>query len=206
MGEVNRHVPALFTQEDKVVIIGHSGSGKTYLLDYLLKHPPISKFKPIFIVDTVNIFSYVPDMYYTGITRCKNPRKGQYCVKIHNDTQLEALIWYLSHTVPSFYLAVDEIDRYVAPRRILQETKLWLEEGRNFNRGGIFTVRRVAFLNKSILGNAHYLYLFKMLIKTDQEYIETITGIPVSDLQYHNVHSFYLIDLYKSKMIGEFMV
>ena len=191
-----------FAQEDKISIIGHSGAGKTTLMEWLIENK-MKHFKNIYIVDTVNRFSYVPSSSYSGITKCNKSYNNATCVKIHTEIQLEALIYYLARHFSSFFVAVDEIDRYVSIHQIYPEVKLWLEEGRNFNRGGLFTVRRVGFLNKSILGNSHYVFLFKMNIATDLDYISQITGVNVSNLQYHGDYSFYIIDLYRTEVLGE---
>ena len=42
-----------------------------------------------------------------------------------------------------------------------------------------------------------------MNIASDLDYISQITGVNVSNLQYHGEHSFYIIDLYKTKILGE---
>lgn len=190
---------------DKIVIIGYSGSGKTYLLDYIM-NTQLNNIAPIYVIDTVNRFSKVPSYNYSGITECINKRKNKTCIKIHTELQLEKFISYLNHKKEQFFLCIDEIDRYTNTNNLLTETKLYLEEGRNFNRGGIFTIRRVGFLNKSILGNSHYLFLFKLLIKTDIEYLSYITGINLFELEFHNEHSFYVIDLHLSQILGEYIV
>jgi len=191
-----------FKQEDKITIIGHSGAGKTTLMGWLIENK-MKTFQNVYIVDTVNRFSNVPSLDYVGVTKCKKQYANITCIKLHTEIQFEALIYYLSSHFSKFFVAVDEIDRYVSIYRLYPEVKLWLEEGRNFDRGGLFTVRRVGFLNKSILGNSHYLFLFKMNIATDLDYISQITGVNVSNLQYHGEHSFYIIDLYKTKILGE---
>lgn len=190
---------------DKIVIIGYSGSGKTYLLDYLLEHE-LKQINPLYVVDTVNYFSKVESYNYSGVTICNKPRKGQMCVKMHTDIQFEKFLNYLNHNKDSFFLVVDEIDRYTDVHSLENEVKLYLEEGRNFNRGGIFAARRIGFLNKSILGNSHYLFLFKINNASDINYLNSIISINLFELTYTQEHSFYVIDLHLSKILGEFIV
>lgn len=190
-------------QSDKAVIIGHSGSGKTTLLRYMIKH---LSYSPMFVIDTANQLSYVPYYNYTGTTKCKDERKGLHCLKLHTDAELETLVDKLNHKTGKFFLVIDEVDRFTGPSSLTPEVKLWLEEGRNFDRGGIFTVRRVGFLNKSILGNSHYLYLFKINNKRDREYLGSLVDYDINDLDYSNEHSFFVFDLYNSKLIGEFLL
>lgn len=186
---------------DKVVITGYSGSGKTTLLRHIVNTCGLA---PMYVVDTVNYFSRVPSYNYAGVTKCNEPRKGKLCLKLHTEEQFESLMWYLNHKKSQFFMVVDEIDRYCNPMHLQREVKLYLEEGRNFNRGGIFTVRRIGFLNKSILGNAHYLYLFKSNNVRDLQYLTQITGINLMQLNYSTEHAFHVIDLHRSADLGEF--
>jgi hypothetical protein len=101
-------------------------------------------FKPMIVFDTTHKFSIVPKMNHVGITRCKKPREGKICLKIHTPEQLEAVIEKLNNGDSPFFLVIDEIDRFTSPNTLLPETKLYLEEGRNWNRGGVFSVRRHA--------------------------------------------------------------
>lgn len=188
---------------DKAVIIGHSGSGKTTLLRHMLKQ---LKYSPMFVVDSANQLSYVPSYNYTGATKCKDERKGQHCLKLHTETELEVFVSKLNHKEGKFFIVIDEVDRFTNAYSLTPEVKLWLEEGRNFGRGGIFTVRRVGFLNKSILGNSRYLYLFKVNNKRDREYLSALVDYDINSLQYSNEHSFYVFDLYNTELVGEFLL
>lgn len=186
---------------DKIVIIGYSGSGKTTLMDFLITH--LNLF-PCYVVDTVNYYSEVSSYDYSGITKCKKPQKNKFCVKMHTENQFEHFVSYLNHKKDKFFIYVDEIDRYCNPLTLKREVKLYLEEGRNFGRGGVFTVRRLGFLNKSILGNAHYLFLFKINNIRDVAYLSGIIGENLQQLEYHKEHSFYIIDLHNSNILGEY--
>ena len=188
-------------QSDKAVIIGHSGSGKTTLLNYIINE---STFSPLFVIDTANQLSIVPSYDFVGETKCKCPRKGLHCLKLHTDIELETFVSKLNKKAGKFFLVIDEVDRFTSPVSLTPEVKLWLEEGRNFDRGGIFTVRRVGFLNKSILGNSHYLYLFKINNRRDKEYLGSLVDYDINSLKYSDEHSFFVFDLYNSKLIGEF--
>lgn len=194
---------------DKIIIIGHSGSGKTVLMDYIIEHLAfkLTKNRCLYIVDSANQLSKVPNYNYRGETECNRPHANKYCVKLHTPDDLEALITALNHKNKlEFFLTIDEVDRFTGPNTIMPETKLYLEEGRNFNRGGLFSVRRVGLLNKSIFSNAHYLYLFKINNKADRDYLGTILDTNISDLDYHNEHSFFVFDLYNTKNLGEFLI
>jgi len=193
-------------QPDKATIIGMSGSGKTTLMKYIIDH---SNYKNGFIIDTVNYFSNLInshfDIDYSGIT-------GKYhnynIVKIHSEIQLEGLIRYLRKTIPNnpYFLIIDEIDRYTNPNHLLRYTKIYLEEGRNYNQGGLFSVRRIGYLNKSILGNSKYVYVFKTNNVNDKNYLSNITGLNFNNLEWKNSHSFHIFNLLSSEYLGEFLL
>jgi len=194
------------SQSDKASIIGTSGSGKTTLMKYLTDN---SKYNNAFIIDTVNYFINLMrihiDIDFSGIA-------GKYynypILKIHNEIQLEGFIRYLRKTLHNkpYFLIIDEIDRYTNPNHLMKYTKIYLEEGRNYNQGGIFSVRRIGFLNKSILGNSKYLYVFKINNMNDKNYLSNITGLNFNNLEWKDSHSFHVFNLLSSEYLGEFIL
>ena len=198
-----KQLPTL-RQDDKSVIVGHSGAGKTTLLKYLIDN---SSFQNGYIVDTVGYFqkslNLKASIYDTGVI---GKYKDYRVLKLQNDLQLNGIIRYLNKAGKPYFLFLDEVDRYSSPTSLQPDIKLFLEEGRNFNQGGIFTIRRVGFLNKSIIGNSHYLYLFKANIDRDKTFIQSITGLDIITLKYNHDHSFYVFDLFRSENLGEFLL
>ncbi len=202
---LNNDFISIIDISDKVVVIGYSGSGKTTFMNHFIAHSTIV---PMYIIDPIGNFSPIPkweNYDYSGIVPCHQKIKEHTCIKMHDSNQFEGLIWYLSTKKPQWFLVVDEIDRYIDVYPPLYHTQRYLEEGRNYGRGGMFSVRRVGFLNKSILSNAHYLVLFRILNYNDMKYLMSITDIP-NDLTYSNEHSFYIIDLFRSENLGEFLI
>ena len=193
-------------QSDKASIIGMSGSGKTTLMKYLIDN---SKYKNAFIIDTVNYFINLIKVHinidFSGIA-------GKYhnysILKIHNEIQLEGFIRYLRKSLANkpYFLIIDEIDRYTNPNHLMKYTKIYLEEGRNYGQGGIFSVRRIGFLNKSILGNSKYLYVFKINNMNDKNYLSNITGLNFNSLEWKDSHSFHVFNLLSSEYLGEFIL
>jgi len=194
------------SQSDKASLIGMSGSGKTTLMKYLIDN---SKYKNAFIIDTVNYFINLIkahiDIDFSGIV-------GKYhnysILKIHSEIQLEGFIRYLRKSLANkpYFLIIDEIDRYTNPNHLMKYTKIYLEEGRNYGQGGIFSVRRIGFLNKSILGNSKYLYVFKINNMNDKNYLSNITGLNFNSLEWKDSHSFHVFNLLSSEYLGEFIL
>ena len=191
---------------DKVVVIGFSGSGKTTFMKWFIKN---SRFLPMYIVDPLGNFSEKPDwkkFEYSGVMPCKPEIKGHTCIKMTNEVQLEAFVEKISKTKPSWFLIVDEIDRFIGTDTMMYYTERYLEEGRNYNRGGMFSVRRLGFLNKSILSNAHYLVMFKINNKNDKDYLNEMVDFDLKQLTFTNKHSFYVLDLQTSENLGEMIL
>lgn len=195
-----------FDQSDKIVVIGFSGSGKSTFMKWFIRN---SHFVPMYIVDPLGNFSEKPDwkkFEYAGVMPCKPIIKNHTCIKMTNELQLEAFIAKLSKTKPEWFLVVDEIDRFIGTDSMLYYTERYLEEGRNYNRGGMFSVRRLGFLNKSILSNAHYLIMFRINNKNDKEYLNEMVDFDLRDLKFSDKHSFYVLDLQTSENLGEMML
>ena len=192
--------------DDKVVVIGFSGSGKTTFMKWFLRN---SHFNPMYIIDPMGNFSEKPDwkkFEYSGVMKCNPEIKGHTCIKMNNEIQLEAFIAKISKSKPKFFLIVDEIDRFVGTDTIMYYSERYLEEGRNYDRGGMFSVRRLGFLNKSILSNAHYLIMFRINNKSDVQYLNEMVDFDLKDLKFRDKHSFYVLDLQTSENLGEMML
>jgi hypothetical protein len=192
--------------DDKVVVVGYSGSGKT---TYMRNFVKTTALKPLYIVDPIGNFSPNPswkNYEFSGVMPCSEKRQGHTCIKLSSTIQLEALIKHLSSKKPKWFLIVDEIDRFLGTSPAPYYIRRYIEEGRNYSRGGMFSVRRIGFLNKSILSNAHYLVMFRLLNKNDKEYLNSIVDFDVMELDYSDPHSFFFFDLQRSENLGEMKI
>ena len=193
--------------DKKCVIVGYSGAGKSTLLNYFLKEIAKEKLNCV-VVDTTSKFSEKKNIRYRGKTKCKHRNKNSVCVKIQNETDLEKIVKGINDkdTIP-ILLVVDEIDQFTNTYHLMPETSLFFQQGRNYNHGGIFTIRQIGRLNKQILSNAQTLVLFKIYNKNDIDYLTSAIGIDVSDMVYElKPHEFYLLDLTNSVVIGKYIL
>ena len=86
------------------------------------------------------------------------------------------------------------------------ETSLFFQQGRNYDHGGLFSIRQVGRLNKQILSNSQTLILFKIYNKSDIDYLSNAIGIDVKELVYDlKPHEFYILDLTNSIIIGKYI-
>jgi ABC-type dipeptide/oligopeptide/nickel transport system ATPase component len=194
----------IIKSEDKISIIGYSGSGKSTLMKHLINTLNFN----FIIVDTVSLFSKKKPIRYKGVVECLNPRKNKRCIKIQDEDDLENIIKILNDkSNTKLFLVVDEIDQYTNTQHLLPETSLYFQQGRNYKHGGLFSVRQVGRLNKQILSNSHYLFLFKIFNKSDIEYLNQITGMPLTNyIVSLKPHEFYIIDLQISEILGKYIL
>lgn len=184
---------------NKICIIGYSGAGKSTLLEYLIRKLNFNKI----IIDTTNKFTKKVKIRYKGMLIPKKYIKNAVAYKIQNENDLDIICRNINdyESVPVF-LVVDEIDNFTDTHSLSPEFMLYIQQGRNYNHGGVFTVRQVGLLNKQILSNSNYLFLFKIFNKSDIDYLCSITGMnlrePINRL---SSHDFYVIDLVNSKIL-----
>lgn len=191
-------------QSDKVVIVGYSGAGKSTLLQYFID-VVCRNFHNLVIVDPTAKFSKLQKKEFIGVVPCLNPRKGKICVKLHDPEDMEKLVRVLNRTYDPAFLVIDEVDGYINPFVLPRQFGLFSEQGRNWSQGGIFTVRRIGALNKSILSNTHYLVLFQIRNARDRQYLKGMLDVDLDRmLSALGEHDFYMIDMHMSQVLGKF--
>lgn len=191
---------------DKIVIIGYSGCGKTTLLKYFIKNLSY----PQLIIDTTNQFTHKVHIRYKGLLKPLKEfdKPNKWFVKIQTQEDLEKIIKKINDKYNTeLMLVIDEIDQYTDVHQLLPEVSLFFQQGRNYSHGGIFTVRQIGRLNKEILSNSHYLFLFKIFNKSDIQYISNIIGYNILPLIVKlNKHDFYIIDLHNTQILNRFIL
>lgn len=187
---------------DKICIIGYSGAGKSTLMEFMIDSLAFDSV----VIDPVSRFSKMKNIRYVGKVKCKNPRDNKVCFKIQDEQGLETIIKTMNdNDMKEMFLIVDEIDQYTTTRKLMPETSLYFQQGRNYRHGGMFSVRQVGRLNKQILSNSHYLFLFKIMNESDVEYLENITGLALKkEILALDKHNFYIIDLHNSEILGTY--
>ncbi len=128
--------------------------------------------------------------------------KASECLHLSTPEQFNALIKIIVTNRLPVFLAVDEIDHYIFPRKTDYYVHIWLQEGRNFDEGGLFTVRQVGLLNKELLSNAQKLILFQIRNSNDIKYLQGLVDFDVKELIMKLERFQYaIIDMYNPREI-----
>ena len=137
---------------DKISILGKTGSGKTNLIKVLM----------------TDIF---PDYFFVVLDTIGNMAEfeGKENVDYHqvvpSDTNEVDEIIYGALERGDCMVVIDEVDRYQTKKgTMLNEL---VNVGRNYNVGGIFAARRTADVDKDILSNSAYIFVFQHILPQD---------------------------------------
>lgn len=131
---------------DIIVILGQRGSGKTYLIKWLIK---TLAFQNTTIYDTVQSGD--------GAYKLKPDSLGSRIIKVSPDSD-----YWNEFNEPKYwqnkFLILDELDmiRYYHGNFYVR----WINVGRNLGSGGIVSARRPTRLPRDITANANYSILF----------------------------------------------
>jgi energy-coupling factor transporter ATP-binding protein EcfA2 len=137
---------------DKTTILGKTGSGKTNLIKVLMSD--ILKDYQFVLLDALGNFSEYD---------------GQSNVDYHqvspSDTAEVDQIIYSALEKGNCMVVIDEVDRYDTKKgTMLNEL---VNVGRNYGVGGIFAARRTADVDKDILANSPYIFVFQHILPQD---------------------------------------
>jgi len=150
-------------------------------------------------VDPVGHLAAIPPL---GKVKTKCKVKAKECLHLRTPSEFNALIRIIVENRLPIFLAVDEIDHYIPPRGIDYYVHIWLQEGRNFEEGGLFTVRQVGLLNKELLSNAQKLVLFEIRNTNDIKYLQGMLDFDVKELiNKLKRFEYAVIDMYDPRQI-----
>ena len=196
-------------QQDKIVVLGTSGCGKTTLMNYIVDNM-VDKFPNVVVIDLVGNFSTNKEIRKVGKVPCINPRPSKACIRLLTEEQLDRTMHTLIDVPEPLFVVLDEVDVFIKPQHMMPEMYLYVEVGRNWNKGGMYALRQVGRLNKNILSNSHYLILFRLYNRADIEYLDSLLSVGVGKrglktaelISVLDDHEFWIIDLHHSKPLG----
>jgi len=149
--------------QECIFIYGMRGSGKTKLLEYLLRQYDLRGIR-FLLFDTMHNHKW--ETKHGKIIRppfgLKNKLFEHAC--IHT--------WKQGNMV----FAIEEIDQYCNPRYIPPFLDSLIQLGRNRNISIIATSRRVAEVHSTIVANCDHHFIFKAFLPRDLEYYQKYVG------------------------------
>ncbi len=162
-------------QNEIVTICGKRGSGKTYLMNQIIKA-------------TSNFFVYDPlhQISITGAYTTKNfndainiLRKGSRRI-IYQPMQISIsefdTICRMIFSIENITFFVDEADRVMPSRAITKNASALIDLGRRKLIGGVFITRRLARLDSLPISQSDHVFAFKTILPQDVKYLKEFIG------------------------------
>lgn len=195
---------------DKIGLLGMSGSGKTYLMSYLIKN----YFKNVkkYVIDPVGYFSIIKDVYQVGKSQLKNEYKdcNLTALRFNNPDSLDNLCWVFNRYNKPMVLFIDEINNYISINPYIpQHLKIYVNSGRNFNHGLVYSTQRIGLLNNNVFSNTNYIFYFKLGNTNDLRELNNLLPFDFFKLDNtldKNKHNFYLIDKNNNELYGIYSI
>ncbi len=179
--------PISFSNTDKILIVGKSGSGKTVLMRALIKAN-----EPIYT-------QLVQEKYHITKQFIKiDPLKqfgGQY-IRYGDRITYDRILSGMFKTAPEF-IVTDEADQFFPNKVSLSNVENdFIQIGRPSGLGGMFISRRFAQLNTDLVSNANKLFIFKFWSGADFKYLSNCNIKPeaISALENLKMYQFLFVD------------
>lgn len=153
MAQKQKEKPKLEVDTDqKITVLGKTGSGKTNLIKVLMADIlPDYNFVLLDSIGNFAEFEGKPNIEYHQV----NPA---------DEEEIDKII-YSALERGDCMVVIDEVDRYNSKKGTMLNELVNL--GRNYGVGGIFAARRTADVDKDILANSPYIFVFQHILPQD---------------------------------------
>lgn len=155
---------------DKVMIVGFTGMGKTYLMRHLIRQ---------FLAQKVKVIVYDSEHQHGDLAR-----EGAlvYTPKTTDTSEFDKLCGVVWSKYPNSILAVESIDFYALPSDIgmvrTPNFKKLVHWGRGSKGIGlILTSRRIASVHKDPCSQCKHWYIFRTFLPNDVDYMKKFVGV-----------------------------
>lgn len=174
-----RERPMLPGPEDRVSIMGRTGSGKTHMACWLLSHAPWPS-KPCYVIDYKHdgLIDEIPGREEVDIGTRRLPRQGGIYLfrpRPNQEAEVEALIWKIWDRGRSI-LYVDE--GHMLPDK--GALKSVLTQGRSKGIAAIVLTQRPSWVNRFVFSEADFYSVFHMNDKRDRSTIQSFVPADLS--------------------------
>lgn len=186
-----------FKQTDKILVVGRSGCGKSFLGKKLA-----SVFPRLVIFDSLN--EYPPSDYdiesfdqFAGYIRQISENKiSRFKLIIKFDTSLEDCKEIFDHYMHVLYelgntfIVIEEVQDYCTPYFIGRWFKKSMTSGRHRSLGFLFTTQRPSFLNKTVLSQSTNIFVGNLIDRNDSMTISQLLDCDKKEISSLNDREF----------------
>lgn len=191
--------------EENIFICGSSGTGKSTLLEHLLKTYLTVGY--IFWVWDINDQYHFTNIVYDLEDLAYRPLI--YKVQTGSNDEFIAFIKKansITHSDGNSYLivAIEEAQQYAPKYNLPPELASLVRVGRNKKRTFISVSQRPAQIHNDVISNTHHRFIFRLDLPSDIEYMEKWTAIPKEQIQkLPNYYFWYQSPKYQIKQLHE---
>jgi DNA helicase HerA-like ATPase len=184
-------------QTDKILIVGRSGCGKSYLGRKIAE-----AFPRLIIFDSLNEYEksendiYTFEQFTDVIKKIHNEKINKYKLIIKFDTSFEDSKEKFDHYIRILYelgnviVVIEETQDYCTSYFIARWFKKAMTSGRHKNLGFIFTTQRPSFLNKTVLSQSTHIFVGNLIDKNDVTLVSNFMGANKENISHLNDREF----------------
>lgn len=159
-----------FKQNERVTLVGKTGSGKTTFARCALRGVP-----RLLVLDPKGTCDWVPEMEKDALRALKRGEPFQ--ARVHALTELEWEEWmWLAYEHGDMVVYLDEVYGVVPPGKRSIALNALLTRGREFGIGVWSATQRPAWCPLTVLSEAEWLVIFRVQLKEDRKRLAAIVG------------------------------
>ena len=173
-----------FKQTDKILIVGRSGCGKSFLGKKLVEVYP-----RLVIFDTLDEYPKTPhdihsiSQFIDYIKQINNEKIRKFKLVVKFDTSTEDckeqfdFYMHILYEMGDCFVVIEEVQDYCTPYFIGRWFKKSMTSGRHRNLGFLFTTQRPSFLKKTVLSQSTNVFVGNLIDKNDSMIVSQLMDL-----------------------------
>lgn len=202
-----------FKEIDKILILGRSGCGKSYLGKIIQKAFPRK-----FIFDSLHEYessendisnfsefsSFVVEIENNPQKYTKFTRVIRFSIDEENREEVFNQMIRVLYHIGNLTIVIEEVQNFCSTHGMPEFLKFSMTTGRHKNLSFIMTTQRPALLHKTILSQCTHVFCGSMIDKNDLQYVAKFMGKDTNDLSTLKDRNFLWYNSYESPHVRQF--